>query len=148
MNYAPRSLFQTQQFLQRIMLSPFKNIHFYREFYHLGEAKPSRAGPSRAEPSRAEQSRAEPSRAEPGRAEPSRAEPSRAELSRGAAEPGRPEPNRAEPSRAGPSRRRLARHIVQKQQFLQRILHFYTLFKNSSFYNEFGYFAIEVSVLR
>ncbi len=111
------------------------NFTILRRFWH-------RAGPV-AEPSRAEPSRALPSRAEPSRAEiradSSRAEPNRADSSRF-------EPSRAKPSQAEPNRRRPTRHMVQKHKFLQRFLHFYTLFKNSSFYNEFGYFAIEVSV--
>ena len=129
MNYTPRSFFQKQQFLQWIMLSFFKNISFYNEFYHFETFLAPGGVNGRAEPSRAE-----PSRAGPGRAEPSRAQPSGFE------------PIRAKPSQAEPSRRRPTRHIFQKQQFLQWILHFYTLFKNNSFYNEFGYFAIKTSV--
>ena len=91
-----------------------------------GRAEPSRAGPSRAEPSRPETSRAEPSRAEPARAEPSRAGPSRPETSRF-------EPSRAKPSQAEPSRRRPTRHIFQKHNVLQRIIHFYTPFTKHKF---------------
>ena len=132
----------------------FKTHRFYNElytvrlgailrpFWHRAEpvaeqsrAEPSRAGPSRAEPRRA---RAEPSRAEPGRAELPQASPSRAEPNR--ADSSRKVPNRAETSRAGGHPRA---RFVQKQQFLQRILSFYTLFKNISVYNEFDYFAIQ-----
>ena len=138
--------FQKHQFLQWVMLSFSKTTVFTmnyaaaifiqkRSFWSrtagVSRAEPSRAG---AEPGRAGPSRAEPSRAGPGRAEPSRAQPSGFE------------PIRAKPSQAEPSRRRPTRHIFQKQQFLQWILHFYTLFKNNSFYNEFGYFAIKTTV--